>query len=200
MGSKRVGQRRRVRVSLRAVMFTIVSALVVAPFTGAWADNPTDTSTTTPELETTTPPTDPASPETTPPATAESTTPATDAETTTTATASETTTAHNRHDRPPDDRRAHSVGDGCADATPTADDGDGVAATIEDAAPNGGDGNRDGLDDSRPVERRVAAGGRRRERQRRARRLRHDRRRPRARRSRMCAHCRFRATTRRPRG
>ena len=33
--------------------------------------------------------------------------------------------------------------------TPTADDGDGIAATIEDAAPNGGDGNRDGLVDSR---------------------------------------------------
>ena len=33
--------------------------------------------------------------------------------------------------------------------TPTADDGDAVAATIEDAAPNGGDGNRDGLVDSR---------------------------------------------------
>ncbi len=32
---------------------------------------------------------------------------------------------------------------------PTDDDGDGIDATIEDAAPNGGDGNRDGLVDSR---------------------------------------------------
>ena len=33
--------------------------------------------------------------------------------------------------------------------SPTDDDGDGIAAAIEDAAPNGGDGNRDGLVDSR---------------------------------------------------
>jgi hypothetical protein len=31
---------------------------------------------------------------------------------------------------------------------PTGDDGDGIAATIEDAAPNAGDGNRDGVADS----------------------------------------------------
>ena len=54
-----------------------------------------------------------------------------------------------RQRRPQPTRRTHRPPPLPLQPTPTADDGDGIAATIEDAAPNGGDGNRDGLVDSR---------------------------------------------------
>ena len=122
------------------MMFTIVLAVIVTPFAVAWADTATDpSSTTTPDLAAPTPPPDPAKPDATTPATPpETTEPATDPTTvapTTDTTNPPTTTAP----APPT----------TAAPTPTADDGDGIAATIEDTAPNGGDGNRDGLVDSR---------------------------------------------------
>ncbi len=118
----RVSRQRWVRVALHTMVATTVSAFIVAPSTVAWADTATDPSSTT-----TTPP-DPVTPETTTTTTAPTTT-------TTDTTNPATTTAP-----------APPVTD---PPTPTADDGDGIAATIEDAAPHGGDGNRDGLVDSR---------------------------------------------------
>ena len=83
--------------------------------------------------------------------------------------------------------------------TPTADDGDGVAAMVEGGAPNGGDGNRDGLDDSRqsnvaslPAAVDVNGNGASMTTSRSCR--------PTARRSRMCAHGGFRVTTPHQRG
>ena len=59
------------------------------------------------------------------------------------------TTPRPHHRPPPNPPAHHHAHRRRRPPTPTADDGDGIAATIEDAAPNGGDGNRDGLVDSR---------------------------------------------------
>ena len=120
------------------MIFAIVLAVMVTPFAAAWADTATDpSSTTTPDLAAPTPP-DPAKPDTTTPTTAPETTPP--------ATAPSTITPPTDTSNPPTTDPAPPT---TAEPTPTADDGDGIAATIEDAAPNGGDGNRDGLVDSR---------------------------------------------------
>ena len=83
---------------------------------------------------------------TTPPAT---TTPAPAPDTTTPAPAPTTVAPTTDTTNPPTTTAPAPAPPTTAAPTPTADDGDGVAATIEDAAPNGGDGNRDGLVDSR---------------------------------------------------
>ena len=132
-----------------ALMFTIVLAVIVTPFTVAWADTATDPpSTTTPDLAAPTPPPDPAEPDTTTPTTPPDTTTPTTPPDTTTPTTPPTTVAPTTDTTNPPTTTAPAPPTTAA-PTPTADDGDGIAATIEDAAPNGGDGNRDGLVDSR---------------------------------------------------
>ena len=118
----RAPQARGARAFGIATLFMIVAGLVLAPIASATAD-PTDTVTQpadTAPVSTTTPPVD--TPTTTAPSTTTTTTPPADA-------------------APPADAVP-------AAPAPGADDGDGVPADVERAAPHGGDNNEDGIADA----------------------------------------------------